>query len=149
IFFLAKRGDHTQLFRLDLRGGEASPYDLKILPPVDVSKDKDAINPPSPPVTGKKKDEKKDEKKPDDNKVEPLPIDVSGFAVSNDGKYLAVWAHDPETPGEKKQKDAKIDATWVNHERHFTRLYIAALKSDGSIDGDLRTVDIAPDVHGA
>ena len=28
IFFLAKRGDSTQLFRLDLRGGEASPYDL-------------------------------------------------------------------------------------------------------------------------
>ena len=40
IFFLAKRGEHTQLFRLDLRGGEASPYDLKVLPPVDVSKDK-------------------------------------------------------------------------------------------------------------
>src|SRR5580704_1198081 len=32
IFFLAKRGENTQLFRLDLRGGEASPYDLKILP---------------------------------------------------------------------------------------------------------------------
>ena len=32
VFFLAKRGEHTQLFRLDLRGGEASPYDLKILP---------------------------------------------------------------------------------------------------------------------
>jgi dipeptidyl aminopeptidase/acylaminoacyl peptidase len=148
IFFLAKRGEHTQLFRLDLRGGEASPYDLKILPPVDVSKDKDAINPPSPPVTGKKKDEKKDEKKPDDNKVEPLPIDVSGFAVSNDGKYLAVWAHDPETPGEKKQKDAKIDATWVNHERHFTRLYVAALKADGSVDGELKATSVPPDIHG-
>ena len=145
IFFLAKRGDHTQLFRLDLRGGEASPYDLKIMPPVDVSKDKDAINPPPSPATN----EKKDEKKSDENKVEPLPIDVAGFAISEDGKYLTLWAHDPETPGEKKQKDAKIDASWVNHERHLTRLYIAALKSDGSIDGDLRTVDIAPDVHGA
>src|SRR5262249_25131802 len=64
IFFLARRGDHTQLFRLDLRGGEASPYDLKIVPAVDVSKDKDAINPPAKPESGdKKKAEAKDEKK--------------------------------------------------------------------------------------
>jgi dipeptidyl aminopeptidase/acylaminoacyl peptidase len=145
IFFLAKRGDHTQLFRLDLRGGEASPYDLRILPPVDVSKDRDAINPPPPA----KKDEKKDEKKPDENKVEPLPIDVAGFALSEDGRYVALWAHDPETAGEKKQKEAKIDASWVNHERHLTRLYLAALKSDGSIDGGLKAIDIAPNVHGA
>jgi acetyl esterase/lipase len=144
IFFLAKRGENTQLFRLDLRGGEASPYDLKILPPVDVSKDKDAINPPPAPDAG----EKKDEKKPNENKVEPLAIDVAGFAISHDGKYLALWAHDPETPGEKKQKDAKIDASWINHERHLTRLYIAALKPDGSLDGELKTAAIPPDVHG-
>ncbi len=145
ILFLAKRGDNTQLFRLDLRGGDASPYDFKILPPVDISKDKDAIHPPPAPINS----EKKDEKKPEDGKTEPLPIDVAGFSVSSDGKYLAVWAHDPETPGEKKQKDAKIDASWVNHERHLTRLYLAALKGDGSVDGSLRTVNIAPDVHGA
>ena len=148
IFFLAKRGDHTQLFRLDLRGGEASAYDLKILPPVDVSKDKDAINPPSAPVAGDKKDDKKDEKKSDENKVEPLPIDVAGFAISQDGRYLALWAHDPETPGEKKQKDAKVDASWVNHERHLTRLYIAALKPDGTIDRELKTAAVPPDIHG-
>src|ERR1700722_10280848 len=59
IYFLAKRGDHTQLFRLDLRGGEASPYDLKIMPAVDVSKDKDAINPPPAPESSEKKDDKK------------------------------------------------------------------------------------------
>ena len=96
IFFLAKRGDHTQLFRLDLRGGEASPYELKVLPPVDVSKDKDAINPPAPAAS------EKVEKKPDENKVEPLPLDVAGFAISSDGKHLSLWARDPETPGEKK-----------------------------------------------
>lgn len=144
IFFLAKRGENTQLFRLDLRGGEAAPYDFKILPPVDVSKDKDAINPLPAPATS----EKKDEKKPDANKVEPLAIDVAGFAISHDGKYLALWAHDPETPGEKKQKDAKIDASWINHEQHLTRLYIAALKPDGSLDGELKTTAIPPDVHG-
>src|SRR5579871_2338204 len=82
IYFLAKRADHTQLFRLDLRGGDASPYDLKIMPAVDVSKDKDAIHPPPPPVTS----DKKDDKKPNEDKVEPLPIDVAAFAISNDGK---------------------------------------------------------------
>ncbi|MGA8740402.1 MAG: hypothetical protein WB561_04365, partial [Terracidiphilus sp.] len=145
IFFLARRGDRTQLFRLDLRGGEASPYDLKILPPVDVSKDKDAINPPPAPESN----EKKDDKKPANSKPEPVSIDVAGFSISDDGKYLALWAHDPETPGEKKQKDAKIDASWVNHEKHLTRLYLASLKPDGAIDGALNVVDLPPDVHGA
>ena len=145
VFFLAKRGESTQLFRLDLRGGEASPYDLKILPLVDVSKDKDAINPPPAPESN----EKKDDKKPADTRPQPVAIDVAGFTISDDGKYLALWAHDPETPGEKKQKDAKIDASWVNHEKHLTRLYLAALKADGTIDGDLKTVDVPPDVRGA
>ena len=152
IFFLAKRGEHTQLFRLDLRGGEASPYDLKILPPVDVSKDKGAINPPPRPSAAETKEnqnsDNKDDKKPDGNKVEPLPIDISGFSISCDGKYLALLARDPETPGEKKQKDAKIDASWVNHERHLTRLYIASLKPDGAIDGNLKTTTVPPDIHG-
>jgi len=145
IFFLAKRGDHTQLFRLDLRGGEAAPYDLKILPPVDVSKDTDAINPPAAPDPG----EKKDNKRPLDAKPEPQAIDVAGFSISVDGKYLALWAHDPETPGEKKQKDAKIDASWVNHEKHLTRLYLATLQADGAIDGALNEVALPPDAHGA
>ena len=145
IFFLAKRGEHTQLFRLDLRGGEASPYDLKVLPPYDASKEKDAINPPLPLAAA----DKKDDKKTADTKVEPLPIDVSGFSISPDGKYIALWAHDPETPGEKKQKEAKVDASWVNHEKHATRLYISSLKSDGSFDGTLKPAALPPDVRSA
>ncbi len=145
IFFLAKRGEHTQLFRLDLRGGEASPYDLKVLPPYDASKEKDAINPPLPLAAA----DKKDDKKTADTKVEPLPIDVSGFSISPDGKYIALWAHDPETPGEKKQKEAKVDASWVNHEKHATRLYISLLKSDGSFDGALKPAALPPDVRSA
>ena len=46
IYFLAKRGEQTQLFRLDMRGGEAAPYDLKVLPAVDESKIPGAIPPP-------------------------------------------------------------------------------------------------------
>jgi dipeptidyl aminopeptidase/acylaminoacyl peptidase len=142
IFFLAKRGEHTQLFRLDLRGGEASVYDLKIMPTVDVSKDKDAINPP--PAEGAA--EKKDEKKPAEKKDDTQPLDIAGFALSEDGKYLAVWAHDPETPGEKNQKEAKVDASWVDHEKHLTRLYVAALKPDGSLDGSLKPAAVPADV---
>jgi dipeptidyl aminopeptidase/acylaminoacyl peptidase len=142
IFFLAKRSEHTQLFRLDLRGGEAAPYELKIVPPVDESKEKNAI----PPASA---EEKSDDKKPEARKDETVEIDVAGYALSADGKWLAVWARDPETSGEKKQKDAKADAEWVNHEKHGTRLYLAALKADGMVDGGLKVVAVAPDVHGA
>jgi dipeptidyl aminopeptidase/acylaminoacyl peptidase len=147
IFFLAKRGEHTQLFRLDLRGGEAAPYEMKIVPPVDASKEKDAIPPPG---AEKKADEKKSEgNKADEKKDDTVEIDVSGYALSADGKWLAVWAHDPETPGEKKEKDEKADADWVDHDKHGSRLYLAALKADGALDGGLKAVAIAPDVRGA
>ena len=153
IYFLAKRGEHSQLFRLDLRGGEGSPYDLKVMPVVDESKEKDAI----PPPEAEKKEsgessEKKDAGSGTEKKSaapEALPIDIGGYAPSPDGKWLAVWAHDPETPGEKKEKDAKADAVQVNNEKHMTRLYLAALKRDGSIDGSLKAVAVAPDVRNA
>ena len=136
IFFLAKRGENTQLFRLPLNGGEAGPYELKVLPAVDDSKEVGFI----PPV---KADAKKDDAKP-----EPIAINVGGFTISPDSHWLAVWASDPETAGEKKAKDAKADAVWVNHERHGARLYLAALKADGAVDGELKPVALAPDVHG-
>lgn len=138
IFFLAKRGETTQLFRLPLAGGEAMPYDLKVLPAVDDSKEKGAI----PPAKAEAADVKKDDAKP-----EPLAINPGGFALSPDGRWLAVWAADPETPGEKKAKEAKADAIWVNHQRHGERLYLAVLKADGSVNGSLKQVSLAPDVH--
>src|ERR1035437_1775314 len=82
IFFLAHRGEHTQLFRLDLRGGEAAPYDIKVAPAVDASKEKNAIPPPGADKgADKKRDEKKGDEKSADNEKkpdaapEPLPID--------------------------------------------------------------------------
>ena len=148
ILFLAKRGDNTQLFRLPLTGGEAMPYDLKVVPAVDDSKEPNFIPPAKPDAAdGKKSDGKKEEAGKNDTKSEPIAINVNGFAVSPDNGWLAVWASDPETPGEKKAKEAKADAIWVNHERHGERLYLAALKSDGSLDGALKPVALAPDVH--
>ena len=114
ILFLAHRGEHTQLFRLPMQGGEAVAFDLKVMPPVDESKAPDAVPPP-----GAEKDKPAASKAP-----VPLPIDVSGFQIAPDGKAVAVWAKDPQTPGEKKQHDDKADAVWVNHDQHLTRLYL-------------------------
>ncbi|MGA2252834.1 S9 family peptidase [Terracidiphilus sp.] len=158
IFFLARRGEHTQLFRLDMRGGEAQPYDLKVIPVVDESKAKNFIPPPNADkkADDKKPDEKKDDKKDEkkDDKNEALPIDVSSYSISADGKWLAIIAHDPETAGEKKGRDAKADAEWVNHDPHGSRLYLAALKADGALEagdkpGALKPVAIEPDVRSA
>lgn len=142
IFFLAHRGEHTQLFRLDMRGGEAAPYDLKVMPAVDESKAKNAI----PPANA---DKKSDEKKGEEKKAEPLPIDVAGYAISPDGKWLAVWARDPQTPGEKKQEEEKADANWVNHDPHGVRLYVVGMKPDATLDGALKPTGVAPDVRNA
>jgi dipeptidyl aminopeptidase/acylaminoacyl peptidase len=156
IFFLAKRGETMQLFRLPMAGGEASPYDLKVLPAVDDSKEPGFIPPVKSGDTKEteakeskegKQESKKEGKQDKDEKVEPIAINVGGFAFSPDSRWLAVWATDPETPGEKKAKDAKADAVWVNHERHGERLYLAALKPDGTLDGALKPAGLAPDVQ--
>ena len=155
ILFLAKRDKHTQLFRLDLRGGEARPYDLKILPPVD-----DSTGPFAAPLSVIKAEAKKsgdagnsgdksENKSGETAAPKPIEIDVSGYALSSDGKFLALWAKDPETPGEEKEKKAKADADWVDHETHLTRLYLAALKPDGTLSGALQSVSVAPEVKRA
>ncbi len=138
VLFLAKRGENMQLFRLPMAGGEASPYDLKVLPAVDDSREKGALPP------AKAEDAAKAQGMP-----ELLAIDVSGYAPSLDNHWLALWAADPETPGEKEAHEAKADAVWINHERHGDRLYLVALKPDGSLDGALKPVSLVPDVRGA
>jgi dipeptidyl aminopeptidase/acylaminoacyl peptidase len=132
ILFLAHRGEHTQLYRLPMSGGEARPYDLKITPPVDESAEADAIPPRKPNANAK----------PD--KAEPIEIDVESYDVSPDGKWIAILARDPETPGEKKQHDDKADALFVDHNPHGSRLYLLDPNSD-----KLTPVAIAPDVHSA
>ncbi|MFT4111257.1 prolyl oligopeptidase family serine peptidase [Silvibacterium sp.] len=128
ILFLAHRGEHTQLYRLSMEGGEARAYDLKITPTVDTSKLPDAI----PPAKADSSD----------TKVEPLPIDVENYAPSPDGRWIALLAHDPETPGEKKAKDEKADAVWVDHDPHGSRLYLLDPES-----GKLTPVAVEPDAE--
>ena len=148
IFFLAKRDKHTQIFRLDLRGGDARPYDLKILPPVD-----DSTSPFAAPLSVIKAEAKKSgegeaddsgDKSSENAKPEPVSIDVAGYTLSHDGHWLALWAKDPETPGEKAEKKAKADADWVDHETHLTRLYLVALGPDGALSGPLQPVALGP-----
>jgi dipeptidyl aminopeptidase/acylaminoacyl peptidase len=127
VVFLAKRAERTQLYRLPMSGGEAHAYDLSVVPPVDASTVPDAIPP----------------KKPDDAPVkrDPLPIEVRDFEVSPNGKIIALLAADPETPGEKQQKQDKADAQWVDHDLHGKRLYLMDVES-----GKLDPVALAPDV---
>ena len=131
ILFLAHRGEHTVLYRLPMNGGEARPLDLKVTPVVDRSKEADALPPVKP---GESKDDK----------AEPIPIDVAGYKVAPDGTQIALVADDPETPGEKKQKDAKADASWVDHDPHGSRLYLLDVASD-----KLTPIDVPPDVRAA
>ncbi|HEY2780779.1 MAG TPA: prolyl oligopeptidase family serine peptidase [Steroidobacteraceae bacterium] len=127
VLFLAKRAEHAQLFRLPMSGGEAHAYDLKVAPIVDDSEEPDAIPP----------------KKPGDAPVkkEPIPLDVASYAAAPDGRTIAIIAQDPQTPGEKKQKDEKADALWVDHDKHRKRLYLLDAES-----GKLTAVEIPSDL---
>src|SRR5581483_1222434 len=128
IFFLAHRGEHTGLFQLPMEGGEAKALDVKVHPIVDDSKDKDAI---PPAKTGEAPEP-----------VEDLPVDIESYNPSPDGKWIAFIARDPETPGEKKQKEAKADAEWVDNDTHGTRLYLLQLQTSKVIP-----VPMPPDVR--
>src|SRR6201996_6911932 len=84
VLFLAKRGEHVELFRLPMSGGGGHAYDLKIAPAVDESADADAPPP----------------KKADEPQLhDPLPLDVDAYEVSPDGTLIAILARDPQTPG--------------------------------------------------
>jgi dipeptidyl aminopeptidase/acylaminoacyl peptidase len=131
ILFLAHRGEHTQLFRLPMNGGEAHPFDVKIVPPVDESKQPGAI----PPA-------KKEHDETDSAKPEPVEVDVSRYFIAPDGKEIAILIRDPETSGEKKEHDEKADAVDVDQSPHATRLYLLDPQT-----GNLTTTAVSPNVE--
>ncbi|HEY4130353.1 MAG TPA: hypothetical protein VGM50_07025, partial [Gemmatimonadaceae bacterium] len=124
IYFLARRGKHTQLYRLPMNGGEAEPIAIKLVPSVDASIEPDA-------VAGSKA------KTPPDS----VEADVSNYEISPDGRTAAVVVRDPETPGEAKQKTDRADAIAVDQDRHGTRAYLLDLSSL-----KVTPVGVAPDV---
>ncbi len=133
ILFLAHRTEHTQLYELPMDGGEAHPFDVKIVPPVDESKAPDAIPPAPKPAVGASP-----------AKPEPVECNVGQYFVSPDGKQIAVLVHDPQTPGEKKEQDEKADAVLVNHDPHGSRLYLLDPAS-----GKITPTAVPPDVDRA
>jgi dipeptidyl aminopeptidase/acylaminoacyl peptidase len=133
VLFVARRGEHTELYRLPMNGGEAKAFDLKVKPIVDESKLPDALPAKDPK-----------DKKPDAAKDEEIPIDVANYEIAPDGKSIAILADDPETPGEKAQKEAKADAEWVNHDPHGARLYLLDVATS-----KLTLVSLEPDVRDA
>jgi len=132
IWFTASRGGGKSLYRLSLQGGEAERMVLKVPPAVDDSKLPEAIPPAEGSVAEKK--------------AESLALEPDGYAISHSGKWLAVWAADPETGGEKSAKEAKADARWVDHEHHVTRLYLFALDAEGKPSGKPRVAQLPGDV---
>jgi dipeptidyl aminopeptidase/acylaminoacyl peptidase len=144
VLFLAKRGEHTELYRLPMDGGEAKGYELKVPVLVDESKLPGALPPASAVESKEKKAGEKTEPVGDE-----LAIDVVNYRISPDGKTIAVMASDPETPGEKKDKDAKADADWVDHEMHRSRLYLMSADLKEGEKQKLTVVEIPADVRGA
>ena len=141
ILFLSHRGEQTQLFRLPMRGGEAIAFDLKIVPPVDDSRAPGALPPADEHTSNTPAQPSPSVEKPGEKPNEPVAIDVSGFEVAPNGA-IALWAKDPETPGEKHQKEEKADALWVDHETHLTRLYLL-----DPATSKLTAVGVPPDIQ--
>ncbi|HEX3661005.1 MAG TPA: S9 family peptidase [Acidobacteriaceae bacterium] len=131
ILFLAHRGEHTELYRLPMNGGEAHAFDVKIVPPVDESKESGAI----PPA-------KNDHGDNDSTKSEPVEADIARYFVAPDGKTIAILIRDPETPGEKKEHDEKADAVNVDQSQHGTRLYLLDAQT-----GKLTKTAVLPNVE--
>ena len=127
VLFLAKRGEHTELYRLPMAGGEAHAFDLKVTPATDASKEPGALPPEKAGATS------------DDDG--PQPVDVEDYEIAPDGRSIAIIARDPETQGEQKQQDEKADAVWLDHDLHGKRVYL--LDPDS---GKLTPVAVAPDV---
>lgn len=131
ILFLAHRGEHTQLFQLPMNGGEAHAFEVKMVPPVDESRQPGALPPP------------KEGSKPEpESRPEPIECDVQRYFISPDGRWIGILVQDPQTPGEKKQHDDKADAVWVDHNPHASRLYLLEPAT-----GKITPTAVPPDVR--
>jgi hypothetical protein len=119
-------------------GGEAKSLDIKVPATVDASKAPDALASAKPEATPEP--------------VEDLAVDIESYRVSPDGVWIAFIARDPETPGEKKQKEAKADAEWVDNDPHGARLYLfrrdTSLVTPVPLSNDVREIAWRNDCSG-
>jgi dipeptidyl aminopeptidase/acylaminoacyl peptidase len=152
ILFIAKRREHAGLYQLPMNGGEAKALELKVDSDVDVSKSHDALGIRRVSAIAGMRRHAHAESTTDvpggssvDAQVdtaEKMTIDVVAFRVAPNGRSIAVIAGDPQTTAERKQKDAKADAVWVDHDPHGTRLYLLDLATK-----KLRRVPVPPDLR--
>lgn len=114
ILFLAKRDQHKQIYRLPTAVGEASPLKMEISAPK------------SSATNGEGKGAATGSRAAADSSADNQ-IDVDDYAISPDGKSIAVLAKEPETAEEKKRKKDKDDALVVDHERRHERAWLYSL----------------------
>jgi len=153
IYFLAKRGEHTQLFRLDMRGGEAAPYDLKIAPPVDESKEKNAIPPPGAAAASAA--DKSSDKKADEEACREEAGCRFGHAPDRRERLRAfsrwkVACGVGARPGDTRREEAegREGRRQPGGPRDAWHAPLPGrAQADGSVDGALQAVAVAPDVH--
>jgi dipeptidyl aminopeptidase/acylaminoacyl peptidase len=114
ILFLAKRGEHTSLYRLPMNGGEAKAFELKVKPVVDQSKLPDALppkdegaKPGDAPSSAPAVESVEDDVKPEADAGE-VPLDVANYKVAPDGASIAIIADDPQTPGREGAERCEV-----------------------------------------
>lgn len=98
IFFVARNDGAKSVFRMPLEGGEPVRLNLSVS---------------GAAVGGVWGGEKPQ-----------ASLSVAGFALSPDGKHMAVWAADPESPGLKARRDRKDDSYLHSVDKDTTHLYM-------------------------
>jgi dipeptidyl aminopeptidase/acylaminoacyl peptidase len=76
-------------------------------------------------------------------------LEISAYAISPDGKLIAIVADDPELPAERKQKEDKADARWVDHSVHHAHLFlldpVTSKLTFSTVPPDVQTISWSPD----
>jgi dipeptidyl aminopeptidase/acylaminoacyl peptidase len=112
VLFLAHRDTHRRIFRLPTDGGEASPLDIEYPGGSPDSATHAGASDSIPPAGGGATDRQ---------------VEVSSFAVSPDGRWIAVLARDAESAAERRRKTQRNDAQVVDHDLHPQRAWLYSL----------------------
>ncbi|MGH7668514.1 MAG: hypothetical protein ACRENQ_03395, partial [Gemmatimonadaceae bacterium] len=115
ILFLGHRAKHRQIYRLPANGGEAAPLNIKY-----------------PVQDGATAQTVKDSSASSSEGAGRI-VDVGGFEISPDGRWLAIMASDPETPVERRKTSERNDAKIVDEDDHPRRVWLYSFAGDSLI----------------
>ncbi|HET7631089.1 MAG TPA: S9 family peptidase [Gemmatimonadaceae bacterium] len=113
MLFLARRGDHRQVYRLPMDGGEAAPLNIQ--------------RPGKATDTGAAGDSSA---RAGDGGGRT--VDVGSYDISPDGKWLAISVSEPEPAAERKRRADRNDATVVDHDERPQHIWLYSL-ADSSL----------------